>query len=328
MDPRASLPLGRVDAARTQQLTPLTPEERAATRCSPPLLAGQTRSTPNEALQDAANEERAGWSQQGTSYGAVLTLFAVALYLFGLSVTLKHGRKELFAVLGAALRHRSSVGAHYIADATRTSLDEAAMLSRRARSPPASRSTAGYQEAERHFTRAIELRPSFSWAYAERSRAIFNAGSPQTGQSFVSISSPEAASRSTEDLRKAISLGYENSGVWSNLGFHLFIEAVQTGEEDLLDESIPALERGHRAERSGDLLPLQPRPVPPGRRRHRGGQRGLPGCDRAHPVPRHRAENPADEQHPPGPTGVRRDHGPRDPPSLHRPCHDRGDRLA
>ena len=41
------------------------------------------------ALQDAANEEAAGWRDVTAKHAAVLTMLAIAVYLFRLSLTVK-----------------------------------------------------------------------------------------------------------------------------------------------------------------------------------------------------------------------------------------------
>jgi hypothetical protein len=55
------------------------------------------------ALQDAANEENQGWSKQATSYTAILTFFAVALYLFGACTSVAGRLRPLFVLVGLVL---------------------------------------------------------------------------------------------------------------------------------------------------------------------------------------------------------------------------------
>lgn len=191
------------------------------------------------ALQDAANDLSAVYEGRVARYTAVLTLFAVALYLFGLSFTLQPKPRRLFAVTGTALLLGGTIWAASEAfrparpapEAAAESFAEGHVVLQTASGPE------DYRAAVRHFDRAVRLRPGFARALAERAQATFLAGSPQrTG--FTSVTSPQALARAIADLRAAIDNGIRTGSVRASLGFYLFLQGVREGVVGLLDESV------------------------------------------------------------------------------------------
>ena len=192
------------------------------------------------ALQDAANEEAASVDERAAAYTAVLAMLAVALYLFGLTlaVTGKWRRLGFFSVglgmLGVALLW---IGQAALLPPYETK-DEAASEYAAGRVAAAtSFNAAGFQQAEEHLTRAIQLRPTFARAYADRAGVIFQAASPQRS-GFISIAPPEALARAAADLRQALALGLENAPTLGDLGFYLFAQGVQSADIGILNQSI------------------------------------------------------------------------------------------
>jgi hypothetical protein len=143
------------------------------------LTSAQRESIRLAALQDAANEESGAWQSRVARYTAILTIFAVALYLLGSSLTLRQIRSA-FLVVGVSLLVTGMVWA----GAT------AAHPPRRAPDRAADEYADGYvawytgidssdyRRAAQHFSRAIELRPTFARAYQRRATAIFMSESP------------------------------------------------------------------------------------------------------------------------------------------------------
>ncbi len=191
------------------------------------------------ALQDAANEADGAWSSKESTYTAILTLFAVALYLLGLSLTVTFGIKRMFAGLGLALVVLGSGWAAVVAASSPEAPSETAadaFASGHVKLQSAG-SRAQYQAAVADFDRAIELRPTFGQAYQERSEAIVGAGSPQA-QGALSVIAPEALEASTRDLEKALELGVENQTVLGNLGFHAFLEGLNGDSDEPFERSV------------------------------------------------------------------------------------------
>jgi tetratricopeptide (TPR) repeat protein len=204
------------------------------------FAAATEESTRLNALQDAANEEASKLDERAAGYTAILAMLAVALYLFGLTLAVT-GRWRRLGFLGVGVGMLAVallwLGQTALVPPFETN-DEAATEYAAARVASATAFDAtGYQAAQAHYTRAIELRPSFARAYAERASVIFLGSSPQRS-GFVSIAPPEALARAAADLRSALSLGLENAPTLGSLGFDLFAEGVQSADVNLLDQSI------------------------------------------------------------------------------------------
>lgn len=202
------------------------------------LSRAEHRGVELAALQDAAEEEAGAWGADQASYLAVLTLFAVALYLFGFALTPHAELPRLFVGGGLVLLVAGAVWA----GATRTTVPTRAPAAAAAEFADGhfALSTAStprdFRQAVDHYTRAIELRPSFARAYLERSSAAFSAGSPQRFGA-ISLSEPAARRQSIDDIVKARELGSYSSGDLSALGFYWFLEGVSGGNDELLRQS-------------------------------------------------------------------------------------------
>lgn len=207
------------------------------------------------ALADAANQEDAGWESQEANLTAVLTIFAVAVYLLGLSLTLAARVRLLLAGVGTALVLVGTAWAGWLAleSPERSPPEAAAAFADARKAMLLATEEEGYREAERLFTRAIQLRPAFPQALAERAQATFRAGSPQIA-SFTSVSTPEALEASTDDLRRALDLGLDTRPVLGDLGFHAFLLGLQTDDPALLEESLAYTEAATEMDPSDPLL--------------------------------------------------------------------------
>ena len=191
------------------------------------------------ALQDAANEEASQFDQRAASYTAILAMTAIALYLFGLTLAVSGRLLRLgflsvgLGMLGVALLWMFQS----LALPTPATNDEAAAEYAKGRAAQLTAfDSAGYQKAEAHYARAIELRPSFARAYRERAGVIVSGASPQrTG--FISIAPPEALERARRDLQAASALGLEGMTIYGDLGFYGFVEGVQQADIALLNQS-------------------------------------------------------------------------------------------
>ena len=237
-------------ADQTLKLTEIDPEgvygpEQDKTFPSRYFAAATEESLRLNALQDAADEEASVLDQRAAGYTAILAMLAVSLYLFGLTLAVV-GRwlQRGFLAVGLTLL---GVGTAWMlltvsAPDYKTDPEAAAEYARGRVAFITAYDQAGFQEAEAHLTRAIELRPTFARAYSERSDVIFQAASPQrTG--FTSIVPPDALRRARADLERAMALGLENAQTFGSLGFDSFAEGVQSGDEDLLRQSIDYSQR-------------------------------------------------------------------------------------
>ncbi len=202
-------------------------------------------STRLNALLDAANEEATNLDQQAASFTAILAILAIALYLFGLTLAVVARWLRLsFLGVGLGMLTVALLWMTQAAFASRYDTnDEAANEYAQARvASMTAVDKSGFQSSEDHYTRAIQLRPTFARAYAERASVIFEGASPQRS-GFVSIAPPEALARASADLQAALALGLENAPTLGSLGFYTFAEGVQSGDLALLNESFTYTQR-------------------------------------------------------------------------------------
>ena len=198
------------------------------------------------ALQDAANEEREAWESRLSQYSVILTMLAVAVYLFGLSLTLQAAVRRVITGLAIALVLVSAgwggglqiVRPSRAPDAAADSYAQARVDAAVARTP------ADYKKAEDEFSAAIDARPTFAQAYLERSGVRFVEGSPEVGSSFISITTPDALQSSTADLQKAYDLGLRNYLLLYNLSSQDLLLSLQSNRPELRDQAIKLAEDG------------------------------------------------------------------------------------
>ena len=194
------------------------------------LAAAERRGVRLAALRDAAEEEESRWGADAASYLAVLTMFAVALYLFGFSLTPHAELRGIFVGAGLVLLVVGTAWAamSYSTVPTRAPPAAAAEFATGHVAMRTAFQPADYRRAAEHFTRAIELRPSFARAYVERSDAVFLAGSPQR-VGPASLTEPEARERYVDDIVKAGELGTEQRPAAVLPAFAWFSQGVLTG---------------------------------------------------------------------------------------------------
>ncbi|MGI8929178.1 MAG: hypothetical protein ACR2H0_06920, partial [Candidatus Limnocylindrales bacterium] len=117
------------------------------------------------ALQDAANEEASRLDERAAGYTAILAMLAVALYLFGLTLAVTGRWRRLgFLSVGSGMlivallwiAQTAIAPPHQTNDAAAAEYAQARVASATAYD------AAGYQVAETHYTRAIQLRPNFA----------------------------------------------------------------------------------------------------------------------------------------------------------------------
>ncbi len=232
-------------AASTAELTEITLDGELGPQQDPAFPARYFANATYEslrlnALQDAANEEALHLEGRVASLTAVLAMLAVSLYLLGLTLAV-NGRWLQLGFLGVGLALFAAAAGWsllVVAQPVPAADEEAAEAYARSRvALETAVSDAGYEEAVAHYSRAIELRPTFARAYAERADAIFLAATPQrTG--FASIVPPDALQRSRADLQRAHELGLESASTLGSLGFYAFVEGVQAADHELLEDSI------------------------------------------------------------------------------------------
>jgi hypothetical protein len=246
-------------SARFAALSKLVGRELTHIPIEGPLSPGQDPSFPTRflnttgrdpiklrALQDAANGESSGWSSRSSTYTAVLTLFAVALYLLGFSLALPRSLGRwfvrggiVFVAIGVAWAAIDSTGrpeqpnevaASQFADGT-VALENATDAY----------DSSGYQEAVIHLNEAIHQRPDFARAYLNRGQATYFASSPTQG--LGTVTSPDALRSSIADLKQAVDLGLDTASAVGDIGALSFQQAMVDDRPDLLDQALEFTDR-------------------------------------------------------------------------------------
>lgn len=158
-------------------------------------------------LRQTVNADRANsHGDKADSYVAVLTVLAVALFLFGLSVTTQgRGRFVLAApALVLALGCVAWAAVIYIRPTVEVSDRAVSLTAQGGRQHDAG----DFEAAIESYDEAIDESPEFAAAYARRAAAHFDAGSSQVGQTtFRSVTSPEALEQAIEDADEALARG-------------------------------------------------------------------------------------------------------------------------
>ncbi|HEY8763260.1 MAG TPA: hypothetical protein VIM18_03655 [Solirubrobacteraceae bacterium] len=172
------------------------------------------------ALRDAANQQGDQAESQLGRYGISLTVFAVAVFLFGYSLT-PHARQRRRLFAGSAAAFALAGCAWTVAVAARPprlAPDRAASAFADGR---VAYDSEHYALAVRDFTRSLDSWPDYAQAYTLRAKAEFAAGSPQLDVP-LSLTTVAALSAATRDEQRAIDLRSEDSGLLVNAGYHLF----------------------------------------------------------------------------------------------------------
>src|SRR6266542_4820356 len=209
-------------AARTQALTPLASNSQDGPQNDPDFprhfFARSTQGAlEQQALEDAANATNSGWESLAARYTAILTLFAVALYLLGFSLALPDRVLRLFGAIGAfllvvgvgwAIQVTLSAPSTIPAEAA-TEYAQGEVALETATDAPSS------QVAVDHFSRAIYLWPGVSRAYLGRANATLFGSASQVEATLIP---PEALERVLSDLSRAQSQGFDNALLLEQLG--------------------------------------------------------------------------------------------------------------
>ncbi len=206
------------------------------------------------ALRDAANEQADDAESKFVNYAAALTMLAVAVFLFGYSLTPQ----------GQARRHLySRVAGVFVLVAGIWALVQ--VLTPVSRPPDAAATAFANGEvasgdlndaaAIADFNRALTLRPRFVDAYIDRAAVEYDAGIPHTGtganalpttSGAVTIPSTAALDKATADLQQAHSDGSTSGTLLADLAADLTYRGL-LDEQQVRSEHEPVIRRaGHR----------------------------------------------------------------------------------
>jgi tetratricopeptide (TPR) repeat protein len=180
------------------------------------------------ARQDAANELFTSWKATWNTYAALLAMLAVALYLFGVSLTMHTRAKYLLAGVAASFT-LVAVALASLHEARPPTAAPDAAATEYAKGKVVyllAHDEAGYRDARDHFDKALALRPTFAAAYQERANATFAAGSPAVA-GMPSVTRTADLGGIVADRRHAYDLGLKKDlSVLQDLGFEMFLDAL------------------------------------------------------------------------------------------------------
>jgi hypothetical protein len=184
-------------------------------------FAGQYLAAQSDGYNDASDT----WSRLVDWYAAVLTVIAVALFLFGSAYVL-HGRNRiLFTLLGGLLVATGAAWGAAVTAGKEPGTPSTAAARDYANGVTAMNEAvghAGFQTAITDFTDAIGLRPDYALAYSERAAAEALRGSETIGAGFISVVAPHWERLAAGDELRAYQLGDHDAGQLLDVGWSYY----------------------------------------------------------------------------------------------------------
>jgi tetratricopeptide (TPR) repeat protein len=198
------------------------------------------------AQRQGANERADAAESRFVHYAASLTMFAVAVFLLGYSLTPQgRPRRRLFSrVAGSFVVVAAIWGLVNVLNALPKAEPEAATAFADGK---VALNTLDYAGAVRDFNVALAHQPGFVEAHVQRGTAAFAAGQPLPNE--ASIPPIAALERAAADERKALDLGSESPSVIGDLGSVLLYLGLRKHDDGILRESI------HHSEEAAKRLP-------------------------------------------------------------------------
>ena len=235
-------------AALTGDLTSIkagsasSPQQDAA---FPNLLQSQSETDADRlfALEDAQNQQRGDWQGRSGFLSVILTMLAVAIYLFGLSLTLQARVRRWLVTLGIVLVAGGGVATVVLLFAAPAPVPNLAADSysqgmyalNTFYTKPGDQ---GLKEAYADFSKAIQQRPRFAEAFLQRSQVQFLLGSPQRLAAVVSITTAAQLQAQGNDLQQAYDLGLRDKLLLNNLAANRLLLAVTQNQPSRYGEAL------------------------------------------------------------------------------------------
>jgi tetratricopeptide (TPR) repeat protein len=251
-------------AAFTGQLTDIKADGNTAPAQDPrfpnlELTASQHESNRLFALQDASNQLRGEWQTRAGYLSVILTLFAVAIYLFGLSLTLQARVRRMLVGLGLVLVAVGTVGTVSLQLIAPTAAPEEAATAyadgmAAMQSFYAQPGDTGLRAADAAFSKAIALRPTFTTAYLKRSLVRFLIGSPQRSDAVVSVTTPQALQAQGDDLQTAYKLGDRDKELLNDLAANRLLLAIESNQPNQFGPALGYLSDAIKLDSNDPLL--------------------------------------------------------------------------
>ncbi|MBV8445030.1 MAG: hypothetical protein JOZ92_03845, partial [Candidatus Dormibacteraeota bacterium] len=251
-------------ASLTDDLTPVKPGTPYSPQNDinfPTALLANAEQDSNRlfALEDANDQLRSDWQGRVGLLSVILTMLAVAIYLFGLSLTLQASIRRWLVGLGVVLVVGGLAGTAVLQLFNPTAPPDAAadayargMLQLETfYTQPGDQ---GLQAADADFTRAIQLRPRFAQAYLERSTVRFLLGSPTPTSGIASITTAAALQAQGDDLQRAHDLGLDDKLLLNNLAANRMLEAITQNRSSYYGDALGYLKSAIALDPNDPLL--------------------------------------------------------------------------
>jgi tetratricopeptide (TPR) repeat protein len=196
---------------------------------------GQHRSYELFAMREAANLQAEAAEARFVHYAASLTMFAVAVFLFGYSLTPQgRARRGLFSRVAGVFVVIAAIWALVNAlGKTERSSDAAATAFADGR---VSSNTYDYSAAVKHFDKAIELQPKLIEAYVQRASALVTSGGALINE--IPVPPAPAVDRAIKDDQHALKLGSEAPTLQRDLANVLLYGGLEHHDDAMLRESV------------------------------------------------------------------------------------------
>lgn len=183
-------------------------------------------------LQEATQETASSWGDRSNTYSAGTALLAVALTLFGLSLTVGEATRHHLVWPAAALVAVTVAGTLVLLAVPPVTTPRAAIAAVAEGDRLAG--LRDYENALGHYTRAIALRDDYAVAYEHRASARVMAASPERATSayVFSTASRSAYEAAVADMTRAVEYGGEKYTALGNLGgFEIHLADYEAAEE-------------------------------------------------------------------------------------------------
>jgi tetratricopeptide (TPR) repeat protein len=197
------------------------------------------------ALRDAANQQADDAEGKFVNYAAALTMLAVAVFLFGYSLTPQgQARRILYSRVAVVFVVVAGVWALYqVLTPVATPPDAAATAFANGQ---VAENTANDQAAIADYNRALAMRPRFVDAYIDRADVEYDAGIPHTGTGAnsatilaggVTVPTRAALDKATADLEHAHDDGSNSATLYSDLAGDLGYRGLLENSSSDLSQS-------------------------------------------------------------------------------------------
>src|SRR3954454_23996201 len=189
-----------------------------------------------------ANRKASRAENQYTKFAVSFTMLAIAVFLFGYSLT-PHGRPRRRLFAGTASIFVVVAATNALAVSLNPPREPPKAAAEAYAEGQVAADSSKPEEAAGHFTKAIELDNGFADAYIGRAEAQFLEAAPQALGSGSGVTTPEALEKVIADERKARSLGIKDPLFYGELGSDLLALGLHRHNKANLREGVALLRK-------------------------------------------------------------------------------------